>query len=126
MLGGAAAGKYAVKSCGKAHAWCAVCRPDQATAQRKGPPPPRVFVRPCRNCGSCDACLGLVAPEGMKVCRACREAKPLAEFNRRRDSGSYRNQCNRCRNGNLEVGRCEGCGKSFGRWSDGRKLCAQC
>jgi hypothetical protein len=125
-MGGAALGKYAVKSCGNAHAWCKACRPEVADGQRKPKPPRRADLPPCRNCGMCDRCIGLVAPEGMKVCRQCRETKPLEAFARRRDTGKVRNQCMRCRNSELKSARCEGCGKSFLRWSDGRTLCAQC
>lgn len=125
-MGGAASGKYAVKSCGKAHAWCKVCRPEQLEKLRKPKPPPRPGTPPCRNCGRCDTCLGLVAPEGMKVCRKCGEIKPIGAFARRTDVRTVRNQCMKCRNGGQEVARCEGCGTTFGRWSDGRKLCAKC
>lgn len=123
---GAASRKYTVKSCGKAHAWCGVCRPMQAAAQRKEPRQPKVYSLPCRNCGRCDACLGLTAVEGMKVCRQCGETKPLSAFGKRKDAGTYRNQCMKCRNGGMKVTRCEGCGKKFGRWSDGRTLCEDC
>lgn len=126
MAGGGAAGKYEVKSCGKAHAWCAVCRPDQAAARRGKPSPPKVYVRPCRNCGSCDSCLGLEAPEGMKVCRRCKAVKPLDTFARRGDTGGRRNECIDCRNARMGVARCEGCGRSFARHSDTRTLCARC
>lgn len=125
-MGGAASGTFTVKSCGNAHAWCKVCRPEQAASQRKPKPAPKAGTPPCRNCGSCDACLGLAAPDGMKTCRQCREVKPLTAFARRGDTGGYRNQCMKCRNSTQTVSHCEGCGKSFGRWSDGRKLCAQC
>jgi len=125
-MGGATSGKFNIKSCGKAHAWCAECRPAQAAAQRKPPRPRKEHDKPCRNCGSCDACLGLTAPEGMKVCRDCRETKPLTAFARRRDTGGYRNQCMQCRNGGMSAGRCEGCGKSFARHSAGRTHCATC
>lgn len=125
-MGGAASGKFTVKSCGKAHAWCGVCRPEQAAAQRKAPAPPKVYVRPCRNCGRCDACLGLNAPEGMKVCRKCREAKPFSAFARRNDTGGYRNECMKCRNGHMKAARCEKCGHWFPRHADHRTLCGKC
>lgn len=125
-MGGATSGKFTVKSCGKAHAWCSVCRPDQAAAQRKAKPAPKVYALPCRNCGRCDACLGISAQEGMKVCRQCGETKPLSAFAKRTDAGTYRNQCMKCRNGGIQWTRCQGCGKKFGRWSDGRKLCKEC
>jgi hypothetical protein len=118
--------KFEVKSCGKAHAWCGVCRPEQAVAQRKAKPAPKVHDRPCRNCGTCDACLGVEVGEGLKRCRQCTEVKPLAAFARRADTGGYRNQCMRCRNGTMHPTRCEGCGKQFSRWSDGRTLCGVC
>lgn len=118
--------EFTVKSCGKAHAWCRVCRPEQAVAQRRPKREPKLHDKACRNCGRCDVCLGLEAPAGSKVCRKCHEVKPVAAFSRRTDTGGYRNQCNSCKNGGMTVGRCEGCGKSFGRWNDGRTLCAQC
>jgi hypothetical protein len=124
-MGGAASGKFTVKSCGKAHAWCAECRPAQASAQRKPPKPRKEHDKPCRNCGRCDACLGVEAPEGMKVCRSCGETKQLTAFARRKDTGGYRNQCIRCRNKGSSRTRCEGCGKSFTRQSD-RTYCGAC
>ena len=123
---GAASGKFTVKSCGNAHAWCAECRPAQAAAQRKPKPPRKEHDKPCRNCGRCDACLGLAAPEGMKVCRECRETKPLTAFARRNDTGGYRNQCMDCRNGGMTTARCAGCNKQFSRTSESRTLCATC
>lgn len=125
-MGGATSGKFTVKSCGKAHAWCAECRPAQAAAQRKPKPPRKEYDRPCRNCGRCDACLGITAPEGMKVCRTCNKTKPLNAFAKRSDTGGYRNTCTRCRNGKLSGGDCEGCGRWFLRYSQERRLCAAC
>lgn len=125
-MGGATSGKFTIKSCGKAHAWCAECRPAQAAAQRKPPRPRKEHDSPCRNCGRCDACLGLVAPEGMKICRACRETKPLTAFARRGDTGGYRNQCMSCRNKGLARASCEGCGKPFTRHAETRTHCAVC
>lgn len=125
-MGGAASGKFTVKSCGKAHAWCSRCRPGQAEALRKPKPPPKPGTPPCRKCGSCDACRGLVAPEGMKICRDCGETRPLSAFARRNDTGGYRNQCMRCRNGGMEMGCCEKCGRKFLRHSDSRTLCKRC
>lgn len=125
MLGGGAAGEFTVKSCGKAHAWCGVCRPEQARAQRK-PDAPSRDVPPCRNCGRCDACLGLAAPEGMKICRDCGETKPLSAFARRGDTGGYRNQCMKCRNSGQVAARCENCGGWFSTGSEARKLCSKC
>lgn len=125
-MGGATSGKFAVKSCGKAHAWCAECRPAQAAAQRKPPKPRKEHDKPCRNCGRCDACLGLTAAEGMKVCRQCLETKPLSDFARRSDTGGFRNQCMACRNGSTVVGKCEDCGKNFALSSAGRTRCAAC
>lgn len=125
-MGGATSGKFTVKSCGNAHAWCAECRPAQAAAQRKPPKPRKEHEKPCRNCGRCDACLGLTAPEGMKVCRDCQETKPLSAFARRTDTGGRRNQCIACRNGRTPAGKCEGCGKTFARGSKTRALCATC
>ncbi|BBC35293.1 hypothetical protein SGFS_065870 [Streptomyces graminofaciens] len=123
---GAIDGKFTVKSCGKAHAWCAECRPAQAAAQRKPKPPRKEHDKPCRNCGRCDTCLGLAAPEGMKVCRDCRETKSLKAFARRNDTGGYRNQCMQCRNKGMSAAGCEGCGKSFVRHSADRTHCAAC
>jgi hypothetical protein len=123
---GAASGKFTVKSCGNAHAWCAECRPAQAVAQRKPKPPRKEHDKPCRNCGRCDACLGIEAPEGMKACRQCREAKPLAAFSRRNDTGGYRNQCMACRNGEMTTIRCASCNKQFQHRGGTRTLCAAC
>lgn len=125
-MGGATAGKFTVKSCGKAHAWCAECRPAQAAAQRKPPKPRKEHDRPCRNCGRCDTCLGLTAPEGMKVCRNCQETKPLSAFARRNDTGGYRNQCMQCRNKGTAQASCKGCGKPFTRHAETRTHCAAC
>lgn len=126
-MGGAASGKFTVKSCGKAHPWCAECRPAQAAAQRKPKPPRKEHDKPCRNCGSCDACLGLTASEGLKVCRKCRETKPLSAFARRHDTGGYRNQCMQCRNSGQISVRCTGCGGRLVRQgSTNRELCPRC
>lgn len=125
-MSGATSGKFNVKSCGKAHAWCTECRPEMAAALRKPKRPRKEHDKPCRNCGRCDACLGLTAPEGMKVCRDCRETKPLSAFARRNDTGGYRNQCMQCRNKGMAAGNCEGCGKKFTRHSPGRTHCAAC
>lgn len=125
-MGGASSGKYIVKSCGKAHAWCTECRPETAAALRKPKPPRKEHDKPCRNCGRCDTCLGLAAPEGMKVCRQCREAKALTAFARRNDTGGYRNQCMNCRNGGMATARCTGCNKQFSRHNEVRTLCASC
>lgn len=123
---GATSGEFTVKSCGKAHAWCAKCRPAQAAAQRRPKPPREQYDRPCRNCGRCDACLGLSAPDGMKVCRTCHETKSTEAFSRRNDTGGYRNTCISCRNSKMGVGRCDSCGKTFARHSVERPLCASC
>lgn len=125
-MGGAASGKYEVKSCGKAHAWCTECRPEMAAALRKPKRPRKEHDKPCRNCGSCDACLGLTAPEGMKVCRGCQETKALSAFSQRKDTGGYRNQCNQCRNGGMQSARCTGCGERFARQNSTRELCPRC
>jgi hypothetical protein len=122
----ASSGKFSVKSCGNAHAWCLECRPEQAAALRKPKRPRKEHDKPCRNCGRCDACLGLAAPEGMKVCRDCHETKPMSAFARRKDTGGYRNQCMQCRNGGMERARCEGCAKPFSRFGETRTLCASC
>jgi hypothetical protein len=122
-------GKQTVKSCGKAHAWCRVCRPDTAEGQRK-PKPPNPDLPACRNCGRCDYCLGVAAPDGMKMCRLCGHTKPLAEFPQRADTGGYRNQCKQCRSGGgMEPTQCEGCGKRFWRYGGGehpRTFCMKC
>lgn len=125
-MGGAASGKYSVKSCGNAHAWCTSCRPEMAVALKKPKPPRKHYDKPCRNCGRCDACLGIEAPEGMKLCRECRQVKSLSAFARRSDTGGYRNQCMQCRNKGMARGECEGCGRSFTRHSPGRTHCASC
>lgn len=124
---GATSGKFTVKSCGNAHAWCAECRPAQAAAQRKPKPPRKDHDKPCRNCGRCDVCLGMEAPEGMKVCRSCHETKPFSAFARRTDTGGYRNQCMDCRNSGQVSARCAGCGSTFARLgTTERDLCARC
>lgn len=125
-MGGAASGKYEVKSCGNAHAWCAECRPDIAAAQRKPKPPRKPGMPHCRNCGTCDHCLGLIAPEGMKICRKCGETKPFAAFLKREATSTYRNQCMKCMNGGLEPSRCQECGRKFHSYGGARKLCAKC
>lgn len=125
-MGGATSGKFTVKSCGKAHAWCTECRPAQAAAQRKPPKPRKEHDKPCRNCGRCDVCLGVTAPEGMKVCRSCGETKPLTAFARRTDTGGYRNQCMKCRNAGMNSTRCKGCGEHFARQNSTRELCPRC
>lgn len=125
-MGGAASGKYTVKSCGNAHAWCKVCMPEQPAKLRKPKPPPKPGTPPCRKCGRCDYCLGLLAPEGMKVCRQCGETKPLSAFSRRADTGGLRNQCTECRSKAHEPTRCEGCGLVFIKYSSGRTLCGTC
>lgn len=123
---GATSGKFSVKSCGKAHAWCAECRPEQAVAQRKPKRSPKVHTRSCRNCGSCDECRGFIAPIGKKVCRACGKTKAVTAFAFRADTGGRRNQCMECRNDGQRPARCGGCGKTFMRLSAGRTLCASC
>lgn len=125
-MGGAVSGKFTVKSCGKAHAWCSVCRPAQAEALRKPKPPPKPGTPPCRKCGSCDYCLGLVAPEGMKVCRKCGETKPLKAFYKRPNTNTWRNQCMQCMNGGMELSRCRECGGKFRSYGGTRTLCATC
>lgn len=125
-MSGAVSGKFSVKSCGKAHAWCGECRPNQAAAQRRPKRAPKVHTRPCRTCGRCDECLGLVAPEGMKVCRRCGDTKPVEAFTRRADTGGRRNECTDCRNRRLGTTRCANCKVVFLRHNDTRTLCARC
>lgn len=125
-MGGAASGKYEVKSCGKAHAWCTECMPEMADKLRKPKPPPKAGMPPCLKCGRCDYCLGLVAPEGMKICRKCGETKPLKAFSRRNDTGGYRNICMACGNKGQQTGFCEGCGNRFVLSAPGRTLCPAC
>lgn len=125
-MGGATSGNFAVKLCGKAHAWCAVCRPAQATAQQKPRRMPKTYLLPCRNCGRCDACVGLTAPEGMKVCRQCGETKDVSAFATRADTGGRRNQCISCRNKTLKSIRCTGCNRWFVRNGEVRTLCPRC
>ena len=126
---GAAAGVFAVKSCGNAHAWCRVCVPDMAKRLQKPKINKRSDLPPCRNCGTCNRCLGLSAPEGMKVCRKCGEAKPLDHFARRSNAGvnnARRNECNPCRIGYV-MAPCERCGRSYQRYSDTAvHLCNRC
>ncbi len=126
MAQGAAAGEFEVKTCGKAHAWCRICRPDMVQKFRKPKPPRRAYDRPCRNCGRCDACLGLSAPEGMKHCRQCGEVKPVTAFARRADTGGRRNQCIGCHNRGQTTLRCESCGRTVAKSAPGRTLCARC
>lgn len=126
MSAGAAAGRYAVKSCGNAHAWCAKCRPEIAEGQRKPKPAPGAGLRPCRNCGRCDTCLGIEAPEGTKRCRECGETKPLSAFQKRTDAGGHRNQCRKCRNGGVGHVRCATCPRWFTRKSDDVTRCSRC
>ena len=113
MARGAASGIYEVKICGKAHAWCRICRPEIANKLTKPKPPRQEYERPCRNCGRCDACLNIQAPEGMKFCRKCKEIKALSLFAIRQDTGGRRNHCNSCRNIGLNIGHCVDCGRRF-------------
>jgi hypothetical protein len=62
----------------------------------------------------------------MKTCRQCEITKPLVAFARRTDTGGYRNQCIRCRNGEQQIRRCESCAKVFGGTNAERTLCAAC
>lgn len=118
--------EYAVKSCGNAHAWCKVCRPEQAAAQRTPKRPPKEHTRPCRDCGRCDDCLGLVAPDGMKVCRGCGETKPVGMFGRRADTGGLRNQCRSCKSAQAKYGRCVDCGVWFHPSGTDAERCTKC
>lgn len=117
-------GKQTLKSCGNAHAWCTACRPEMRK-RMQGPKPPNLSLPPCRNCGTCDACLGLEAPEGMKICRKCGETKPLTAFTLRAP-GRYKNQCRRCHNGGAESLPCTNCGRRFTRFDGEKVLCAAC
>lgn len=118
---------FTVKSCGKAHAWCRECRPAQAPRQRKAKRPPKVHTKSCRDCGRCDQCLGIVAPEGMKVCRTCGETKPITAFAYRSDTGGRRTSCIKCRNATAAgPGNCVSCGAMFTRSSISRELCTKC
>ncbi len=101
-----------VKSCGKAHPWCSVCKPETMLLQMR-PKPTRLGQKPCRKCGTCDDCLGITAPEGFKHCRSCGMDRPVAVFYRRPDTGGYRNHCNTCRNVGITSRRCETCQKPF-------------
>lgn len=120
------AAKHAVKSCGNAHAYCSKCKPEVAAKLRRPKPPRRADLPPCRNCGSCDACLGIVAPEGMKFCRKCGETKPLEAFGKPTAGRGYRNQCKKCKNGGAENVRCVTCRKFFTRTSDEVTQCVRC
>lgn len=93
--------EHEVKSCGKRHAWCKECRPDIAERQRKKPAEVKE-VLPCNNCGRCDVCLGLIAKDGFKICRTCKQELELSQFQRRADTGGYRNKCYSCRSGGKE------------------------
>jgi hypothetical protein len=124
---GAADGKFTVKSCGKSHAWCAECRPAQAAAQQKPKREMKVHTKPCRDCGRCDDCLGIVAPAGMKVCRSCGETKSVDLFARRSDTGGRRNQCNTCRNKGIGTTQCSECGERFTRAANSNHTrCSSC
>jgi len=95
-----------------------------AAAQRKPKPPAKPGAPPCRNCGTCDHCLGLTAPEGTKVCRKCRETKPVADFYPR--GNGYRNQCRACMVGSHSQRKeCADCGRNF--WgTSGMTRCKRC
>ena len=119
-----------VKSCGKAHGWCGVCRPEQAARQRK---PDGNFARrqrperACNYCGKCDVCKGLTAPEGMKVCRKCGETKPIKVFPKRNDTGGVRNHCYACRRkSDVETYRCALCNRQSTRVVGASDLCSRC
>ena len=38
-----------------------------------------------------------MAEEVIKTCRLCGESKPISEFQRRSNTGKYRNECKKCR-----------------------------
>lgn len=127
-MGGATSGRFSVKPCGKAHAWCKVCRPDQAAAQRVRLRSSEILAAsPCRKCGKCNNCIGISAPDGYKVCRACRKALPVEQFPARNKDGKLRNQCRECKGGVQVRERCDQCGRVFFRQRGvPRTVCSPC
>lgn len=59
-------------------------------------------------------------------CSKCHETKALSDFQFRTDSGTYRKQCRRCRNGALKKKDCVTCGGKFFRSSDKFSSCSPC
>lgn len=124
-------GQYPVRVCGYRHAYCKVCKPEVAEKLRK-PKPKREYERPCRNCGTCMACKGYIAPAGMKYCSICVQAKPLEAFSRRyvglENFYSYCKQCRkeRSRKTDVEAYYCAECGRQSTRVIGGPDLCRQC
>lgn len=119
---------HKVKSCGNAHAWCRVCRPDMSERLQTPKVNRRSDLPPCRNCGVCNACMGLVAPDGMKVCRKCGQTKPLDLFQRRSTSPvKYRNNCKSCGIGGYMMQPCSVCGRAYQQYrGDQRLVCNKC
>jgi hypothetical protein len=117
---GATAGKFKVKSCGKVHAWCSICRPDHPQVLRTIEKQSSLVykeIKACKNCGSCDSCLGLLAKEGFKFCRECNIEIPIDQF-AKREHGKIRNICKICWNlkhnsGKYSTGKCIICHKFF-------------
>lgn len=119
--------RHSVKSCGKAHAYCKVCRPDVADAIRGPKPPPQPGTPPCRKCGVCNDCLGLVAPDGMRVCRKCGETKDIQSFRKRGANRDRSSTCKECSKQTFQKASCEKCAKAFWRRVSGNALhCPYC
>ena len=121
---GAAAGVFTVKRCGVAHAFCSQCSGETSEKISKSMKEYYATLPPsCHNCGSCDTCLGLIAPDGMKICRKCGETKPLTEFYKNGGRG-YQGSCKTCYNGNPIKRYCLNCGVVIR--SKRREYCKEC
>lgn len=119
--------KYSIKSCGKAHAYCKTCRPEVAEALSGPKPPPRADLPPCRNCGRCNKCLGLTAPDGMRVCRKCRETQTLDRFRKKGANRDRASICKACDNQEYINAACKNCGRIFWRSLNGyTAYCTEC
>src|SRR5574341_1084360 len=101
--------RHSVKSCGKAHAYCKVCRPDVAEAISGPKSPTRPGTPPCRNCGVWNKCLGLVAPDGMRVCRKCGETKTIEGFRKKGLNRDRSSTCKACSKQTFEEAVCKNC-----------------
>lgn len=119
--GGGAKGEFEVKQpCGKRHAWCKLCRPDHPQEIRKKEKELAAGakeIKSCRNCGVCDDCLGLIAPDGYKICRECKDVLTIDSFPGR-GNGKIRNICKICysikNNGDtIAYRKCTECGRKF-------------
>jgi hypothetical protein len=126
-MGGATSGKFTVKSCGRAHAWCAECRPAQAAAQRKpskAEEGARQTMQELRTLRCVPRQGGSRRHEGLPLVR--RDQGRSTAFARRNDTGGYRNQCMACRNSGQVSARCEGCGSSSLAGDDGAPVVRRC